>query len=227
MRILVLPLLILAMAFAIGEAAAQSPRPPTPTALVEEAPVGSGVEHMDYVAPGRSIRLGAGQRLVLGYVRSCLREVIVGGAVTVGEFRSDIEGGTVQRELVECDGGRLRLSPAQSKTGAAVVFRDPVGGERKLPASRITLHGRAPLVELPRAATLTIERLDAPGAAFRITASASDLARGRFLDLATRGVELAPGGLYRAQAADRSVVFRVASTAEPGASPLLGRLLRL
>jgi hypothetical protein len=44
-------------------------------ALVEDVSgTSAGVEFMDYVAAGREIRLGAEDRLVLDYLRSCWRE---------------------------------------------------------------------------------------------------------------------------------------------------------
>ena len=205
-------------------ACAQARAPASPTAIVEEVEPGIGAEAFDFLRPGAVLRLDPGKRIVLGYVRSCFRETITGGTVTIGTLRSEVADGTVR---VECDGGRLRLTPAQASTSATVIFRDPKVGDTSLPASQLTLHGRAPLVELPRAAPLTIERLDAAEPALKIAVRAADLARGRFLDLATRGVALAPGGLYRAESGGRSVVFRVASTASPAPSPLLGRLLRL
>ena len=49
---------------------------------------------------------------------------------------------------------------------------------------------------------------------------------GAFLDLARSGTTLAAGGLYRASHSGRQVVFRIAETAAPGATPLVGRLVR-
>jgi hypothetical protein len=51
--------------------------------------------------------------------------------------------------------------------------------------------------------------------------------RGRFLDLAVEGKSLSPGGVYGARWQKRLVVFKVDSGAKPGATPILGRLLRL
>ena len=47
------------------------------------------------------------------------------------------------------------------------------------------------------------------------------------VDLAELGVSLKKGGLYRARAGDREIVFRVAKFARPGPVPLLSRLVPL
>src|SRR5690349_7142881 len=90
----------------IVSAAAQSP-----VAVVEEI-TGTvpGVQFMDYVEPGQVIRLGAHDRIVLGYLRSCWRETINGGTVTVGNDESDVAGGEVTRAKVTCEGGKMMLS---------------------------------------------------------------------------------------------------------------------
>jgi hypothetical protein len=65
----------------------------------------ANVEFMDYVSAGKIIKLGTGERLVLGYLESCVREVITGGVVMVGAERSEVTLGEVQRTQVPCDGG--------------------------------------------------------------------------------------------------------------------------
>src|SRR5438105_11441203 len=65
---------------------------PLQVALVEEVsghPVGA--QFMDYVEPGKVIRLGPRDKVVLGYLRSCIRETITGGIVTVGTEQSDVQ----------------------------------------------------------------------------------------------------------------------------------------
>ena len=62
-----------------------------PVAIVEavRAPA-AGVQVFDYLRPGRVVRLGESGRLVLGYLRSCLRETITGGEVVVGTMESAV-----------------------------------------------------------------------------------------------------------------------------------------
>src|SRR3954467_9074713 len=57
-----------------GPAAAQ-----TPVAVVEDVsgPV-TGAEFMDYVAPGKVIKLGPAGTITIGYMKSCRRETITG-----------------------------------------------------------------------------------------------------------------------------------------------------
>jgi hypothetical protein len=67
-------------------------------ALVEDVNSKSaGVQSMDYVAAGKQIRLGNQDTLVLSYLKSCWRETIAGGTVTVGAEQSDVAGGHVER----------------------------------------------------------------------------------------------------------------------------------
>src|SRR5437588_12458930 len=70
---------VAAMAFcAIGSGIARA----DVVALVEE--IGEprpGVQFMDYLTSGQMIPLHAGERLVIDYLRSCMRETIVGGVV--------------------------------------------------------------------------------------------------------------------------------------------------
>ena len=54
-----------------------------PSAIVEDTKGKVEVEFMDYLVPGRVVKLGANDELVLGYLRSCWRETIKGGTVTV------------------------------------------------------------------------------------------------------------------------------------------------
>src|SRR6516225_7486870 len=52
---------------------------PVHVALVEDVSGHpAGAQLMDYVEPGQVIRLDPGDRIVLGYLRSCVRETITG-----------------------------------------------------------------------------------------------------------------------------------------------------
>ena len=50
---------------------------------------------------------------------------------------------------------------------------------------------------------------------------------GRFVDLSAHGKSLKPGGLYRARAGERTIVFKVDAYARPGKGPIVGRLINL
>ncbi len=106
---------------AIGTAAAGEP-----AAIVEAvSPPQPGVAAMELVEPGRTIEVGDRGELVLGYLRSCIREQIRGGTVTVGATQSTVVGGRITRAAVECDGGRLVLTAEQAAKSGALVFRNP------------------------------------------------------------------------------------------------------
>lgn len=198
-----------------------------PVALVEDISAkGAGVEFMDYVAAGRSIHLGAGGTLVLSYLKSCVRESVTGGTVTVGADQSRVQGGKVTREVVSCDGGKLALTTEQSAKSGTMVFRKaPTAGG--LPAAAIVLYGTAPVIDVPGGGRLVIERLDRPGERLDLQIAGQQLLRGSFYDMAKTDKALQAGGLYRASAGSREIVFRVDPHARSGRGPVISRLLRL
>ena len=201
-----------------------------PVAIVEEVQSRSaGVAAMDYVSAGKRIRLGPGDRLVLGYLTSCVREEIVGGTVTIKTSGSKVVDGAVTRSKTACDGGQMALPQVASKGSTVMVFRAPPRHEnaKGLPAPQLTLYGASPLVDIAGSGTLVIERLDVPGEHYAIPLGSSQLLRGAFFDFAKSGKSLQPGGLYRAQAGERQIVFAVDRFAKPGQGPMVGRLLRL
>jgi hypothetical protein len=188
----------------------------------------AGVEFMDYVAVGRQIKLGPRDTIVLEYMQSCWHETITGGQVTIGKELSDVRAGQVERHKVDCDGGRLMLTSTLAGQSAGLVVRTMRSpGQGELPAPQITLYGLSPLIELKGGGKLVIERFDQPGERYEYTVSGGQLLKGTFFDLARVGQALAPGGIYRASVGSREIVFKVDPGAKPGASPVVGRLLRL
>ena len=148
-----------AAAFALSsQALARAPAPLVPIALVEDVKSKSAdIEFMDYVGTGQVIRLEPQDVLVLSYLRSCEHETITGGTVRVGMEKSDVEGGTVARAKVPCNGGNMKLSAQQANASGASSFRlqnasfDP------------TIYGLPPVIQIPKmragdSRTLTIER---------------------------------------------------------------------
>ena len=193
-----------------------------PAAIVEDVDApGAGIAFMDYVESGRVILLGANGTVILGYLHSCLRETITGGTVTVGSERSEVAGGKLVRERVECDGGKLELTVQQARTSTVTVFRKPpapAGGAMPQPAFKI--YGSSPVIKLIGGAReVVIERLDRPSQVLKI-----DVA-GKFVDLSAKGESLEPGGLYRASVGERTIVFEVDAFARPGKGPIIGRLV--
>src|SRR5262249_7623805 len=217
-------ILLQVVAMMVSPASAQSP-----SAVVEEVGAGvAGVQFMDYVEPGQVIRLGAVDRLVLGYLKSCWRETITGGTVTVGTEQSQVAGGEVARVQVQCEGGKMMLSAELAGKSGAMVFRQaPKAQAAAIPHPQFTLYGLSPVFEVQPGGNLVIERLDQPGERHRIAVAEPGLIRGAFLDLAKAGVALVPGSIYRAKLGEQELVFKIDAQAKAGDAPLVGRLARL
>lgn len=197
-----------------------------PVAIVEDAKGKLDVDFMDYVEAGRVVKLGANDELVLGYLKSCWRETIKGGTVTVGTEQSAVAGGTVRREKMQCDGAKMRLSSDQAAKSGVMVFRAPPR-PGQTPAAEMTIFGVSPVLDIKGGGRVTIARLDRPGEPMSLDVPAQQLTRGSFFDLAKAGRALEPGGTYRLSVGDRQIVFKVDTEARPGQGPLLSRLIRL
>jgi hypothetical protein len=211
------------VAAGVTSAAAQSP-----AAIVEDVKGKVvGVEFMDYVAPGTVIKLGANGVVVLGYLTSCWRETISGGVAIVGTEESKTSLGEVSREKVGCDTGRAQLSDREATQSAATTFRS-IGGAKQAPAgSERVIYGLSPVIELGKPGKLVIERIDLPGERIESAVTAKSLVKGKFYDLAAAGKSLMPGGTYAATLGSQKTVFKVDPMARPGATPIVGRLVRL
>lgn len=199
-----------------------------PAAIVEDAEGGVvGVEALDYVDAGRVIELKLGGVLVLGYLKSCVHETIRGGGtVKIGAEQSEVTGGRVERKTNPCDGGKLQLTTAQAGKSGAMVFRKAPtaqAGAAKSAAADLTIYGISPVVALGAGAAaknrITFERIDQSGAPIAVDVT------GAKTDLAKSGVRLAPGGLYRASAGERSLVVQIDAAAASG-GPVTGRLIQ-
>ena len=206
-----------------GSAAAQAQ---APAAVVEDVRGKViGAEFMDYVIPGRLIRLGPGATIVLGYMKSCRRELISGtGTVVVGEEESTIHDAEIKASKVRCESGYPRTVDQEVAEGAATSFRSI----EVTPASpQLMLYGRSPFLETSGHGKLVVERLDAKGERYEIDLAATPLVRGKFYDFAKSGISLNPGGTYTASLGSHQTVFAIDRRAEPGATPIIGRLVRL
>src|ERR1700704_6081371 len=96
-----------------------------PVAVVEDVqgPV-TGAEFMDYVAPGKVIKLGPAGTVVLGYMKSCRRETITGvGTVIVGAEESVVDPGEVKASKVRCDSSHSQPIDREVGESAATSFR--------------------------------------------------------------------------------------------------------
>jgi hypothetical protein len=198
----------------------------TPVAIVEDVQgTVVGAEFMDYVAPGKVIKLEPEAKLVLSYLKSCLHETITGGIVLVGAEESSVQFGEVQRVKVPCDMGAIQLSDEEANQSAATTFRkaDHSGPAKKLP----TLYGVSPLIEAKIGGALMIERVDdESGEQYSVPLNVGQMVRGKFYDFAMVGKALTPGATYLAILGSRRFVFVVDSSATSPA-PIISRLLRL
>jgi hypothetical protein len=220
--------LMLAAALSIAPVAvwAQSP-----VAIVEDidSPT-AGVEFMDYLFAGQIVRLARDGKMVVSYLTSCWREKIAAGTVTVGREQSDVRDGVVERTRFACHGGKMRLVDEQAKQSGGMTFRAPArkGTAAKAPdVETVILYGSSPMIELGGPGKLTIERVDKPEAAIEQDVAAQQLIRGAYLDLAKAGTSLTRGGTYRIKHKGREAVIRIADDAEPGATAIAARLVRL
>src|SRR3954447_22460411 len=112
-----------------------------PVAVVEDVqgPV-TGAEFMDYVVPGKVIKLGPAGTVVLGYMQSCRRETITGiGTVIVGSEESMVHLGEVKADKVDCDSGSSRPINREVGESAAMAVRSL--GAKGLVPPQVTLYG--------------------------------------------------------------------------------------
>jgi hypothetical protein len=186
----------------------------------------SGVEFMDYVAAGKVIKLGPRDSIVLGYMTSCWRETITGGTVRVGAEQSMVHDGEIERVKVNCAGSGQGVADQRTREGAATVFRG-MTTSRSATLPQVTIYGLSPILEVRGPGKLVVERLDKPGERLEVTVGKKSLLRGRFYDFAQTGKALTPGASYLARIGDQEIIFTVDPSAKPGATPVVGRLVRL
>jgi hypothetical protein len=195
-----------------------------PVALVEELQGKvTGAEFMDYVTPGQVIKIGPGGSIVLSYLKSCRRETISGiGTVIVGSDASKVHLSDVKDETVACDADHAHATVRETSEAAATIVR----GLTAPPAPRVTLYGASPIFGATGRGTLVVERLDTPGERQKIEIGGNQI-KGRFFDFARSNRALTPGGTYLARFRETAIVFRIDPQSQPGATPLLGRLLQM
>jgi len=207
------------LALLIGSISFSAARADELAAIVEDAsPSVSAVGLFEYLSPGTELRLASEDWLVLGYLRSCKQEHITGGDITIDEEESIVTGGSVKRQIVECDGGSLQLTAEQSDRAGVAVMRKSDGAIE----SALTVHSLSPQFQIRGTAEfLSLESIDRPQKIQKFKIHANRV------DLAEHSIQLRKGGLYRAKAAENEIIFRVDKFARPGISPLLSRLIPL
>jgi hypothetical protein len=201
-----------------------------PTAIVEEVKGNvQGAEFMDYVHPGKVIKLGVSGVIVLNYLTSCLRETITGGVVLVGTEHSKVDPmAEVASAKVDCDARQPQLSDSEASQSAATTFRSMDAKKQGAAGPKPTkIYGLSPVFETAQSGKLVIERTDIVGTRDEVTLDAKTMVKGKFYDMAKAGKSLTPGASYAASIGARKIAFTVDPNAQPGAAPIVGRLLRL
>ena len=201
----------------------------TPAAIVEDVQGKvDGIAFMDYVAPGKIIKLGPKASITLSYLKSCQREIISEGVVLVGAEQSTVQLGEVKREKVPCDTNAAKLSEREANQSAATTFRTMRSDAKGAPPAKLpTLYGVAPLIQAKSGSTLVIERTDGKEPTISITLKRDNMVGNKFYDFATAGKSLTPGGSYLAILGAKRYAFQVDASATSSPTPIVGRLLRL
>ncbi|MET3839130.1 hypothetical protein [Bradyrhizobium sp. OAE829] len=198
----------------------------SPVAVVEDVKGKvTGAEFMDYVTARSVIKIADGGSVVLSYLKSCRRETISGaGTVVVGNEESIVDQAVLKAEKTNCDSNQANATTKDTSAVAATLLRSATA--TSLPAPQLTLYGASPFVQAKGRGTLVVRRLDLAGERHQIALGGTQL-KGKFVDFAGENVALVPGGLYAASFKSSEIVFRVDAQAQPGATPIVGRLLRL
>ncbi|WP_445220258.1 hypothetical protein ACKWRH_09270 [Bradyrhizobium sp. Pa8] len=201
----------------------------TPAAIVEDVQGKvDGIAFMDYVAPGKIIKLGPKASVTLSYLKSCQRETISEGVVLVGAEQSTVQLGEVKREKVPCDTNAAKLSEREANQSAATTFRTMRSDAKGAPPAKLpTLYGVAPLVQAKSGSTLVIERTDGKEPTISVPLKSEIMVGGKFYDFAKTGKTLTPGGSYLAILGAKRYAFQVDASATSSPTPIVGRLLRL
>ena len=220
----------IAIAVCLGLLALSSPAmADAPVAVVEDIQGKvTGAEFMDYVTPRAVIKIADGGSVVLSYLNSCRRETITGaGTVVIGTDSSLVDQSVVKAEKTNCDSNQANATSKDTSGVAATLLRSVDRDKAAaLPEPQLTLYGASPFVEAKGRGTLVVRRLDQAGERHQIALGGTQM-KGKFVDFAREDVALVPGGLYAASFKSSQIVFRVDAQAKPGATPIVGRLLRM
>jgi len=131
--------------------------------------------------------------------------------------------GEAKTSKVACDAAHSQLIDQETGESAATVVRSL--DEKS--STRFTLYGLSPVIETTGRGKLVVERLDTKGERYDVNLTPASLVRGKFYDFAKTGRALQPGGTYEVSQGARKAVFLVDRNAQSGATPIIGRLVRL
>ena len=200
----------------------------SPVAVVEEVQGKvTGAEFMDYVTPKAVIKIGDGGSIVLSYMNSCRREKISGDRHRDRRHRGERRPSRRRQgrkdrlrfQAVACDdpGNQRRRRHGAAQRGQRRIRIARASAD---PLRRLAVRGGQ------RTRHAGPERLDVAGERQQIR-SRRHSAQGQVLRFRSADRALAPGGLYAATFKSSKIVFRVDPQAKPGATPIVGRLLRM
>ncbi|WP_374650617.1 hypothetical protein [Dongia sp.] len=201
-------LVVAAMLILPGHAAVAAPKA---VAIVDESPRTEGPGQIFEMLPENTILdLAAGETIVLGYLKSCVRETITGGRVTVGPKESVVEGGKVIREKTQCTETHLALTADESQQSATIAFR----GQIKY------IFTRQPIIIARKSAGVIIEPVNG-GETWKIEPE-----NGR-VDFQAVKLEMQPGAAYRVKGFTQTVIVEVDQNATNAKTGILERVVIL
>jgi len=184
---------------------------PKAVAIVEDSPRNDGLgQTFDMLPENTVLDLAAGETIVLGYLKSCVRETITGGKVTIGPKESAVEGGKVTREKTECTETRLALTADESQQSATIAFRGQIKH----------IFTRQPIIIARKSAGVTIEPING-GETWKIEPE-----NGR-VDFQAAKLEMQPGASYRVKGFTQTVIVEVDQNATKAKTGTLERVVIL
>lgn len=182
-----------------------------PVAIVEDSPKTTGRgQAFDLLEQNEVLKLASGETLVLGYLKSCTRETITGGTVTIGAKESTVEGGKVTREKTECTQTKLALTADESQQSATIAFRGQIKH----------VYTRQPLIVAEKSETVKIEPIEG-GESWNLRPE-----NGR-IDFRAAKFEMQPGMRYKVTGAKASLIVEVDAAATTAKTGVLERVVVL
>jgi hypothetical protein len=184
---------------------------PKAVAIVEDSMRNEGPGRaFDMLPENTVLDLAQGETIVLGYLKSCVRETITGGKVTVGQKESAVEGGKVAREKTECTETRLALTADESQQSATIAFRGQIKH----------VFTRQPLIVAEKSETVKIEPIEG-GESWNLKPE-----NGR-IDFRAAKFEMQPGARYKVTGAKAALIIEVDAAATTAKTGTLERVVVL
>lgn len=201
----------LAASMALVALAPESAAATKPVAIVEDSAKTEGRgQAFDLLEQNEVLKLAPGETLVLGYLKSCVRETITGGTVTIGAKESTVEGGKVAREKTECTQTKLALTADESQQSATIAFRGQIKH----------VHTRQPLIIAEKGGSVKIEPIEG-GESWDLKPE-----NGR-IDFQAAKFEMQPGARYKVTGVKTSLIVEVDAAATTAKTGTLERVVVL